>query len=467
MKKKRDMSDQVQPITAVPGEKVKPNEDSLPTNEVPLPTNEVPLQTNKNQQHVSNKDQNNLMNTDNKLPNYFSGNHNYTNHEQPVMFFDNFLKNESHNYSSDQPTDVFNYVNSSSPQTTFLHNMVSDIVHTSNKVVTSLDNYSLFSSENQPSFVAETQQIIHPNQEGVSLDDPEIKQNEIQELQKQTEINTAVQNRQDLIDYLQGNNDHRELQDHSVFTNDTSNLNMEHSNNQSSVESLKQLSSQIAQIIEPEYVQYSSPITDLEKRNLELAALLEQEKLKTEQQKAYINDLESKIANIESERSINDEHSNIQMSNVISKMNEELQSHIQTVGVLVAEKTELSASLSQLEITCKQKNSECEELQARLKASRSRVADLERELNVLKSDQFKFESIEKQQIEITSKYRKDCDDLKEQNEELVQDLLEVREKLKNSLDENLTLQQLLKETSSKLSLAELKIQQITNGEFFN
>lgn len=403
-----------------------------------------------------------MTNTENQLPNYFTSN-NYGNIQQPGMFFDNFSNETSQNFPR---SDIYTYLNSSSPQTTYLQSMVSDMVETPKVDSTFDNNYSLFSQENQPSFLAETQQIIHPHQDVVSVDDPEIKQNEILEVQRQTENSLSVQNRQDLIDYLQGDNTETQTQAYSVV-DDSSNINVQHVNiNQSSIESLKQLSSQMAQAIEPEYAQYSSPITDLEKRNLELAALLEQEKLKSDQQKMLINDLQAKVVKLESERTVQDEQSNLHLTNVISKLKEELQCHIQTVGLLVAEKTELAASLSQLEITCKQKNSECEELQARLKASRSRVADLEREVNMFKMEHNRIENIEKHQNEMSLKLMKECDDLKQQKEELIQDLLEVREKLKNCLDENLKLQQQLQETSSKFSLAELKIQQITNGKFY-
>lgn len=394
------------------------------------------------------------------MPNYFNQNNNYAGFQQPAFFFDNFPSEVNGTFNSEQISHTYNYLNSSSPQTTYLQNMISDVIETPKIENPFQSNYTLFSQENQPSFLAETQQIIHPHQDSVMIDDPEIKQNEI--LEQQIETHANVQN--NLISYFGDNTNIISAKDHIAKDEaDNSLSEIPTDINQSSVESLKQLSNQIAQAIEPEYAQYSSSITDLEKRNLELAALYEQEKLKSEQQKVYINDLQSKIAQLESEKKLQEEHSNLQLSNTVSKLKEELQFHIQTVGLLVAEKTELSASLSQLELSCKQKNSECEELQARLKASRSRVADLEREVNTFKNEKVMNQNVEKQHNEMFVKLKKEYDELKEQKETLIQDVLEVREKLKNSLEDNMKFQQQLEETKSKLSLAEVKIQQISNG----
>lgn len=406
---------------------------------------------------------NNENSDSNHLRNYFNKKNNYENLEQPVMFFDNLSREVTDSFNSEQVSGVYDYLHSSSPQTTYLQNMVSNVIETPKVEKSSKSfesNYTLFSQENQPSFLAETQQIIHPNHDNLSVDDPEIKQNEI--LAQQLESNVEHSG-QEITNYIHDNNE-TGTKDH-VSQNDSNTFNVLPTNlTQSSVESLKQLSNQMAQAIEPEYAHYSSSITDLEKRNLELAALFEQEKLKSEQQKLFINELKAKIVQLENEKKLKEEQANLQLSNTISKLKEELQCHIQTVGLLVAEKTELSASLSQFEISCKQKNSECEELQARLKTSRSRVADLEREVNLLKNEKVMNEHLDKQQSDTYSKLKKENDDLKEQKDELLQDLLEVREKLKNSLEKNLQFQQQLEDTKSKLSLAEVKIQQVTNGK---
>lgn len=56
-----------------------------------------------------------------------------------------------------------------------------------------------------------------------------------------------------------------------------------------------------------------------------------------------------------------------------------IQIHVQTIGVLVAEKTDLSAKLTQSLKQLERKQSEMDEIQGRLKASRERVEELEKQ----------------------------------------------------------------------------------------
>jgi hypothetical protein len=52
--------------------------------------------------------------------------------------------------------------------------------------------------------------------------------------------------------------------------------------------------------------------------------------------------------------------------------------HVQTIGVLVAEKTDISARLTQSLKQLERKQGDMDEIQGRLKASRERVEELER-----------------------------------------------------------------------------------------
>lgn len=57
-----------------------------------------------------------------------------------------------------------------------------------------------------------------------------------------------------------------------------------------------------------------------------------------------------------------------------------VQVHIQTIGILVAEKTELQSTVTQNQQSTEKLISERDELSGRLKASRQRVAELEKNL---------------------------------------------------------------------------------------
>lgn len=409
--------------------------------------------------------------TDNQLTNYFNAsNYGNTFHQNPVMFFDNYLQNMGGNLEKGHSNTgtTFNVI--SSAQQMFVDSIVSNVVATpliENPMNDYAPNYP-FSQQRKPTYyVSETQDPQQSTADVMALDDPEIQQNEIFHIHNMNDV--LSNDEQNVTGHTETDENVNTNNDDNTENEITSNSNQAQAEVQhssiSSIESLKQLSNEMAQFIEPEYMQSSSSITDLEKRNLELAAQLEQEKLQTEQQKQIINSLQARLLESESKTKAAEEHSNLQMVNEVGKLKEELQYHIQTVGLLVAEKTELSANLSQMELKVKQKNAECEELQNRLKASRSRVADLEREVNQLSSDKSKIANSEKEQNEFIAELKKDHDSVKEQNEEMFHDLLEVREKLKHSSEENLRLQQQNQELTTKLASANMKIQQITNGMY--
>ena len=58
---------------------------------------------------------------------------------------------------------------------------------------------------------------------------------------------------------------------------------------------------------------------------------------------------------------------------------EQLQLHVQTIGILVAEKAELQSRLGQYQKKADKTQEECDELMGRLKASRQKIVDLERQ----------------------------------------------------------------------------------------
>lgn len=231
----------------------------------------------------------------------------------------------------------------------------------------------------------------------------------------------------------------------------------------STVESLRQLSDQMAELITPNIENQVSE-SQLEIRNQELAALLNQERLKTEELNATLKEHQMRLTQLESELKEKQLNTDTRIEHEVSTLRDELQCHIQTVGILVAEKAELVANLSQFQLAAKQKTSECEELQGRLKASRSRVADLEREVALLKNERSQVDSMGREQISEFEKLKQSYQTLKDEKEELLQDLLEAREKLKSSSESNLEFQQQIKDLSNQLSMANIKIQQLTTGD---
>ncbi|XP_066143478.1 golgin subfamily A member 2-like isoform X2 [Euwallacea fornicatus] len=339
------------------------------------------------------------------------------------------------------------------------------------------EDYKLFPKAKEVDTIRAVPQVVE-DKDVVCQNYPEIEANEanLKEFAKTAANNKcypSMQYNEDLLvsptdneklfDYLGASGTSQAVKEDICTTNDqidTSTIEAKWEVQHSNVESLKQLSDQLAQMIEPSYEYSANGITDLEKRNIELAANLETEKLQSEQLRTINNQLQSRILQLEAEPLIK---TDLHSSQEIAQLKGDLQNHLQTIGLLVAEKTELSSNLSQYEMTCKQKTTDCEELQARLKASRSRVADMERELNSLKSEKLRSESLGEQYSSALDNLRQEYIVLKEQKDELAQDLLEVREKLKNTEEENVKWLEENKGIKNKLALAEVKIQQLASG----
>lgn len=234
-----------------------------------------------------------------------------------------------------------------------------------------------------------------------------------------------------------------------------------HQSQLSSIESLRQMTNQMAELMNPNASFLPSVESELEIRSQELVASLDQERLKNTQLQTTLLEYQARLAQTEAELRDRDINGNDKIDHEVSSLREELQCHVQTVGILVAEKAELVANLSQFQMVAKQKTADCEELQGRLRTSRSRVVDLERELALLKNEKLQSENLGRNQNAELDKLKSDYEHLKEEKDELVQDLLEVREKLKNSSESNLIFQQQIADLTNKVSMANLKIQQLT------
>ncbi|TRY57170.1 hypothetical protein DNTS_003264 [Danionella cerebrum] len=102
-------------------------------------------------------------------------------------------------------------------------------------------------------------------------------------------------------------------------------------------------------------------------------------------------------------------------------MREQLQVHIQTIGILVSEKSELQTALSYTQQAARQKTAEAEDLSSRLAASKQRVSELERTLSSVSTQQKQLEKL--------------CELSERGEQELIRtgrDLLEAHEKLEYS-----------------------------------
>lgn len=142
-------------------------------------------------------------------------------------------------------------------------------------------------------------------------------------------------------------------------------------------------------------------------------------------------------------------------------LREQLQVHIQTIGILVSEKSDLYAALTHTQQAVKQKTGECEDITKKLHASRQRVGDLERTLSALATQQ---KQDEKHNKDLT----KERDDLKTelfQKNKGVQDLQdlvsELQEKLREAQAETDNTRQSAVDLQKKLEMTEMLLLQFT------
>ncbi|XP_013784267.1 golgin subfamily A member 2-like [Limulus polyphemus] len=212
--------------------------------------------------------------------------------------------------------------------------------------------------------------------------------------------------------------------------------------------------------IEPEVPLKSSNV-ELKRRNQQLAHLLEGHIQANEQLEYQLQELKAKIsrAQREFERERRDLQEKAHRDQTTLK--DQLQVHIQTIGILVAEKTELQSTVSQNQQTAKQKAVEIEELQGRLRASRQRVSDLERELSNVCSSTQQLEKSSKESSKELDRLRLENYKLSKSNEELKHQNSELAEKLNKKLVECQVQEKDLSNISSKLAMAELHIKQLS------
>lgn len=194
---------------------------------------------------------------------------------------------------------------------------------------------------------------------------------------------------------------------------------------------------------------------------LELSQKLFESETKYSKLETDYRNLEMRKQEIESDlKSQGDSH----MANDLSKLREDLQCHLQTIGMLVAEKTELTTLLQETQTAFRNESSQCVDLQNEVKEMRIYYSDLEHELQSLKSEKISQNSSQKEKADICEKLQKELDETKAQCEVYMQDLLESREKLKGVTESNLELQRQIQEMGGQLSMANIKIQQLTLQE---
>ncbi|XP_056601814.1 golgin subfamily A member 2 isoform X4 [Triplophysa dalaica] len=141
---------------------------------------------------------------------------------------------------------------------------------------------------------------------------------------------------------------------------------------------------------------------------------------------------------------------------------EQLQVHIQTIGILVSEKSELQTALSYTQQAARQKTAEAEDLSSRLQANKRRVSELERTLSTVSTQQKQFEKHNKELERERDSLRVEILRLNKVSEESRQQSSELSEQLKLTVNENKAAKHELHELGKRLEMADSMLQQFSS-----
>ncbi|XP_030624083.1 golgin subfamily A member 2 isoform X2 [Chanos chanos] len=237
-----------------------------------------------------------------------------------------------------------------------------------------------------------------------------------------------------------------------------------------STESLRQLSQQLNGLLSESPSSYvngdsgQSPASEkeLETRNQELAAALDSSNLTNSQLTAKLEQLTKQSQEVTEQ--LEKERKEFEQKFVKEQgaMREQLQVHIQTIGILVSEKSELQTALSYTQQAARQKTGEAEELSNRLQASKQRVSELERTLSTVSTQQKQFEKQNKELEKERDSLRLEVYRLNNVGEEAKQQSSELAEQLKLKVSENNAMKLDLDELRKRLEMADIMLQQFSS-----
>ncbi|KAK7896018.1 hypothetical protein WMY93_021343 [Mugilogobius chulae] len=145
-----------------------------------------------------------------------------------------------------------------------------------------------------------------------------------------------------------------------------------------------------------------------------------------------------------------------------SGMREQLQVHIQTIGILVSEKSELQTALQYTQQAARQKSAEAEELNSRLQSTKQRVSELERTLSTVSTQQKTLEKHNKELEKERDNLRLELLRINNVTEESKQQSSEMSEQIKRITQENSAMKLELEDLHKRLELADLMLQQCSS-----
>ncbi|XP_075899687.1 golgin subfamily A member 2 isoform X4 [Nelusetta ayraudi] len=237
----------------------------------------------------------------------------------------------------------------------------------------------------------------------------------------------------------------------------------------SSTESLRQLSQQLNGLVSESSAAYvngdSAPSgneRELESRNQELATALESSNLTNSQLSTKLDQLTQQSQGLTEQLQKERKEFEQRFSKEQGAIREQLQVHIQTIGILVSEKSELQTALQYTQQAARQKTADAEELNNRLQSSKQRVSELERTLSSVSTQQKQFEKHNKELEKERDNLRLEIFRINNLSEESKQQNSELLEQLKLSAHSNGAMNLELEDLRKRLEIADLMLQQCSS-----
>ncbi|XP_019735162.1 golgin subfamily A member 2 isoform X5 [Hippocampus comes] len=248
-------------------------------------------------------------------------------------------------------------------------------------------------------------------------------------------------------------------------TNGNENL-TEENRQLSSTESLRQLSQQLNGLVSESSAAYvngdSMPSIgerELDSRNQELSAALESSNLTNSQLNTKLDQLALQSQELTDQLQKERKEFEQKFSKEQGAMREQLQVHIQTIGILVSEKSELQTALQYTQQAARQKAGEAEELTSRLQSTKQRVSELERTLSSVSTQQKQFEKHNKELEKERDALRLEIFRQNNLSDESKQQSSELSEQLRQRAQETGALRLEVEDLRKRLEIADLMLQQ--------
>ncbi|XP_066223122.1 golgin subfamily A member 2 isoform X1 [Saccopteryx leptura] len=237
----------------------------------------------------------------------------------------------------------------------------------------------------------------------------------------------------------------------------------------SSTESLRQLSRQLnglvgesASFVNGEGLASSANIKALESRYQELSLALDSSNLTNKQLSSEIEELKQQNHELVDQVEKEKQEYKQKLAKEQGALREQLQIHIQTIGILVSEKTELQTALAHTQQAARQKTGEAEDLAGLLQSAQQRVGDLERTLCSVSTQQKQADRSNKELTKSRDALKLELYKSNKTNEDLKQENSELQEKLRVLVTDREAVQLRTEELRKKLEMSELLLQQFSS-----